>query len=166
MEEADKKVLNSVWLWLKYVMIPPALIWLIYGELLFEYWANHYYILFVSLGAIFNAMMDTVSHHFETSVFKKFKTSFWNPQYSWMNKYKKMGKNGIDLDKKRMLFWKIPMPVQISDFWHMAKALMIVSISLAVVTYNSYTWWIDLLFVGYFWNITFSLFYDIILRRK
>lgn len=166
MDEGTKNVLKDVARWMKYVMIPPALVWVAYGELLFEYIENHYYIIFIMLGAMFNAMMDTVSHHFTTSVFKNKKSSFWNPEYSWMNKYKKMGSNGVDMDKRRMLFWKIPMPSQLSDFWHMAKTLMIVSISIGVATFTPYVFWIDLLFIGYFWNITFSLFYDTLLRRK
>ncbi len=166
MTDADKEVIKSTWLWLKYTMIPMTLIWIAYHEVLFEWVANHYYIVFVALAAALNACMDVVSFHFTTSVFRNLKSSFYNPEYSWMNKYKRMGNNSIDLDKRRMLFWKIPYPVQLSDLWHLCKTLMIISIVLAIVTYREDMMWIDFLFIGYFCNIFFSLFYDIILRKK
>lgn len=146
MTEANKKVLKSTWVWLKYIMIPPMLIWLWYHELIFEFFGNRRWMLFVIGAGFFNPIMDTLEHHFSTSIFKNLNPKFWDPLISSDSAYRIGG-------------YKI-------DAWHISKSAMIVCWCFAVVFYPGGFNWIDFCFAGYFYNITFSLFYDIILRRK
>lgn len=114
-------------------------------------------LIFFILAAICNAVMDTLSHHYSTSVFTSYDPKYWNPKYSWKNKY-------VDWDggnrKMRPMFW-------ILDAWHLFKSCMIVFLCLSVVTfpmmYVVCPWWFGMaLYVGVYgllWNITFSAFY-------
>jgi len=165
MDEASKDVLRDVWTWVKYVILTPIVIFVAYNELLFEFVYNRPYILFVALAAALNACMDVVTHHYETSIFKNKDVYFFNPDYSWIQRYAKMPTvNGYDLDKPRKLLG-VNYPFS-PDFWHFAKAGMIFSLCAAICLFSPYVFWIDFLFIGYVWNITFGLFYDKILRGK
>jgi len=133
-------------------------------------------IILVIVIAICNAIMNTISHHYSTSIFTtyyyRFPARFWDPYYSWRNKY-------IDMDPKNgrvKWFWKINKPVQIIDAWHLFKTIMIVSMISAIVLGNTLPSicifekeWMNIgswiLILGTIWNIVFSLFYEIILRR-
>jgi hypothetical protein len=39
--------------------------------------------IYLILAAIFNLIMDTLTHHFNTSVFKGLNPKWWNPNESW-----------------------------------------------------------------------------------
>lgn len=146
MTTANKKVLISVWRWLKYVMIPPTLIWLCYGQLLFEFFGNNTWLLLVIGAAIFNAVMDTLAHHFAVSIFKNLNKGFWFPIMS-------------SDSALRIGSYKV-------DAWHLAKSSMIVCWCFAVALHPGGFDWMDFVFAGYFYNIIFELFYSELLRRK
>lgn len=132
-------------------------------------------IILVVIIAICNAVMNTISHHYSSSIFttyyQQFPASYWDPYYSWRNKY-------IDRDPKNgrvKLFWIINKPVQLTDAWHLFKSIMIVSMITAIVLGNTLPeicifkeQWMNIgvwiLILGTLWNLTFSLFYKIILR--
>ena len=131
-------------------------------------------IILIIIIAICNAIMNTISHHYSTSIFTtyyyRFPARFWDPYYSWRNKY--IG--GDPRNGRVKWFWKINKPVQITDAWHLFKTIMIVSMILAIVLglnlpeiFNNQ--WLNIgiwtLLLGTIWNITFSLFYNVILRR-
>lgn len=145
MTEADKNTLKSVWLWIKYVMFTAFIV--NYFDILY---GGYLWLLFAVLSSICNAMMDTLSHHFSTSVFKKLNQKFWNPIVSSDSAYRIGG-------------YKI-------DAWHLTKSVMIVllgfSVVFAMLQPTNNAWYIDLCLFGLAWNTIFSLFYDIILRRK
>ncbi len=142
MTEADKNTLNSVWLWIKYVMVTAFIV--NYFDILY---GGYLWLLFVVLASICNATMDTLGHHFSTSIFKKLNQKLWFPLVSSDSAYRIGG-------------YKI-------DAWHLTKSSMIVLLGYATVVYKPCNeWYFDLFLFGYFWNTTFSLFYDIILRRK
>ena len=103
--------------------------------------------LFLILASIMNSVMDTLAHHFSTSIFRNKNESFWNPNISW--KYAKY----------------IPLTNYKVDAWHIFKSLMIIFICLAIV-YSRGLNLIDFIFLGIIWNFTFSLFYDKILLHK
>lgn len=120
--------------------------------------------LLVILAAFLNSVIDTLSHHHSTSVFKKYTTGFWSDASttSWKNKY--IG--GNPLNGRRKLFWKINMPVQFTDAWHFFKSLMIILLIAAIVLYNPlFGIWIDFFALGFLWNMTFNFFYNVILRK-
>ena len=125
------------------------------------------------MASVCNAVMDTLAHHYSTSAFKDLDNRFWNAAVSWKNKY--INYDGGDKRLKKW-FWIINKPVQLSDGWHLFKTLMIIFIILAVVFHKNVdcfitvnTCWnglIQLFIFGVVWNITFSLFYNHILRKK
>lgn len=122
------------------------------------------YILII-IASICNAIMDTLSHHHSTSVFKSFKTGFWSDAEttSWKNKY-------IDSDTgkgRKRLFWMINVPVQFTDAWHFFKSFMITLMIGAVVFYKSVLGQVyDFVLIGCIWNFVFGLFYNHMLIRK
>lgn len=97
------------------------------------------------LAAVFNAVMDlTESERFYVSVFRNLNERFWYKRVSW--KY-----------AKKIFGWKF-------DAWHVAKSLMIICASLAIVLYKPvFPWYIDFVLAGVLWNGTFNLFYNKIL---
>ena len=134
-------------------------------------------IIFIILASICNAIMDITSFHFSISIFNKLNPGVWWPTISWKNKYE-------DFDPKigRAKWGKVLVPVQITDAWHFFKMLLIIFICTSIVTYDFEfiimlntaiglaiplkLVWIEALGIyGTLWNVTFSLFYDKILRR-
>ena len=108
------------------------------------------------LEGFFNAIMDTLVHHYSTSIFKNWDSSFWNPSISW---------------KRKLPHW---VPDALSDGWHIMKLCHILSFLLAIVFYNPI--WdtnlglvtnigFDFLTLGITRNLVFNLFYDKILIR-
>jgi hypothetical protein len=142
-------------------------------------------LIFIVLASICNAVMDILSHHYTRSIFSKLDREWWNPFYSWKNKYL-YG----DPDNGRLTIYyltNIPKwvkrligdfnyPVQLTDAWHLFKMLMIIFICLSIITfdkkevlinssYNIVTFPIILLVYGLTWNLTFTLFYKHLLRN-
>jgi hypothetical protein len=74
----------------------------------------------IALAALCNAMMDTLSHHWYMFKWKdKVKKQWWNPKYSWQNKY----------FPKMHWYYKF---VWTSDAWHLCKSSMIVLLCAAL----------------------------------
>ncbi len=105
------------------------------------------YILLI-FAAFFNAVMDTLAHHYSTSVFKNKDQEFWNPNVSW--KFAKF----LPYTKYRV------------DAWHLSKSMMIFSMCFAIVFYKVvfYNCWIDFILLGCTWNVVFNYSYDVILK--
>jgi hypothetical protein len=125
-----------------------------------------YSLIFLSLAAICNAVMDTLQFHFETSVFSELNKNYWNPNISWKNKYV----NGDTKLGRIKILWIFDKPVILTDAWHLFKSLMITFLFLSIFTFNiklNYWYTILILFVVYkvIWGIYFEAFYKLILRR-
>jgi hypothetical protein len=120
-------------------------------------------LVFVLLASICNAIMDTISFHYEISIFNKSNPVYWNPQISWKNKY-------IDWDngnRERKRFLGIKIAPTFLDAWHLFKSMMIIFLALAIVLYEVYfDLIIDFVAIGIIWNITFILFYNKLLIRN
>jgi hypothetical protein len=124
------------------------------------------------LAAICNAVMDTSTQHYPVSKLSKLNPLWWDGSISWKNKY-------VDGDyNKGRVKWFLGLnkPVQLTDAFHLFKMLMIVFICLSIITFNKclvivgceYHWYSFLILLGIygtFWNITFSLFYNKILKK-
>lgn len=132
-----------------------------------------YSLVFIILAAICNAVMDAITHHWDESIFDKPKGGiskwemWWNPQYSWINKYK-------DRDSKKPIRKILGLfDVPFTDAWHTFKSSMIVLIVLSIITFNKdiiwfNTWWFYcfiLIIYGFAWNLTFNLFYNKIFKK-
>ena len=119
-------------------------------------------IIFLILAAICNAVMDVLSTRYYVSIFGNFKNKqFWDWNISWRNKWQWGDKaNG------EKFFLSSSMLSFMTDGWHLAKALMIVFISLAIVCYKPLFGLIDLILFNCIWGITFELFYSKLLIKK
>lgn len=98
-----------------------------------------YVLLCLAAAGALNAAMDTVSFHFDRSVFSYLHhDSYFNPQISWVNKWAvdESGKPVPGVDR----YWESSrLFVVLTDFWHLAKSLMIGCIMLAVICYRRET---------------------------
>jgi hypothetical protein len=108
-------------------------------------------IFFIALAAMFNAVMDTLAHHYDTSIFKLNNRKFWDPSISW-----RFAKN-------------FPFTTMRMDGWHFAKVGMIWSALAAIVFYEGQLFnilppWLDFFFLGMVWVISFNVFYNKLLR--
>ena len=132
-------------------------------------------LIFWCLAAACCAVMDTLQHHFYSSKIyymrrKPTQSYWWNPTYSWYNKYK--GRN--PQKGKIKWFWGLmDKPAFLTDGWHLFKSLMIVFICLSIAfadgIYSNPKWYSYIVIVvmfGTVWNLTFNLFYNHILIRK
>jgi len=124
------------------------------------------------LASICNAVMDTSVHHYSTSIFTKLNPLWWNGETSWKNKYV----NGDSAQGRVKWLFGMNKPVQLTDAFHFFKMLMIVFICGSIVTFNPslvfinlpipwYTYLFVFFIYGFIWNMTFSLFYNKILRK-
>jgi hypothetical protein len=136
-------------------------------------WLGLSYIL-VALASTCNAVIDKLSHHYDRSIFKDFKNRYWwDPTMSWENKYV-LGKPEYGRVKWNILGFRVIKPVQFTDAWHFFKMLMIVFMCAAISCgifyhHENLTWWWFVIYLGSLgtlWNITFSAFYDKILKKK
>jgi hypothetical protein len=103
--------------------------------------------IFLALASVCNATMDTLTHHFNYSIFKNKKEEFWNPNESW--KYV----NFLPFTKYR------------ADAWHLLKSSMIVFMCASICFANNFTIY-DFICLGILWNLTFNLFYNHLLITK
>jgi len=73
--------------------------------------------------------MDTLTFHYEESVFKSLDDQeFWDPSQSWTNKYK-----NNDPTQGEKFFLSTTSLVFLTDAWHLFKWLMLSFIALAAV---------------------------------
>ena len=82
------------------------------------------------MAAIFVAVMDKISFHYNDSIFSKLNELFWNPKESWRNKWKKG-----TTDKERFPLSSTVL-VGLTDAWHLFKSLAFSSMIAAVVLYE------------------------------
>ena len=113
-------------------------------------------LIFMFFEGFFNSVIDTLDHHYPTSIFKDWNAYFWNPALSWEEKYE-------------LPDW---IPDAFTDAWHIAKFFQIVCFLIAIVFYVPITGFfsmsilntvVDFLCLGILRNLTFKLFYDKIL---
>lgn len=90
-------------------------------------------LILIIIAAIFNSVMDTLSFHYNESIFSKWTKHeyFLNPQKSWVNKYKN---NDPTLGPK--FFGSKTFLVFTTDLWHLSKMLMITCFTLSIVFYS------------------------------
>ena len=88
-------------------------------------------LILIALAAACNALIDTLAHHFDQSIFSKLNYLFWNPHHSWRNKY-------IDGQVKNghRMIWIFKYPAALTDAWHLFKSIMLALLIAAVVCYD------------------------------
>jgi hypothetical protein len=100
--------------------------------------------LLIALAAISKAVADTVAHHFDTSVFKRYKRAFWDKNYS------------ADF-AKRIFNYKV-------DAWHLANSFMIVCFVASAPFTPPVEWYYFIPAAGFLYIVVFNLFYNKIFR--
>lgn len=106
---------------------------------------------FIFLAAVCNAVMDTLEHHYSTSIFRSSNENFWNPKVSW-NK-------GVNFFGS----WGGPRWMTM-DAWHISKTLMLIFFVLAIATYTAAPQF--LLLSPIVWFIGFEMFYSLLLKAE
>ena len=118
--------------------------------------------IFYSCSGIFDAIMDTLKDHFSISIFSELNPQFWNPIYSWKNKYI----NGNPAEGHKNF------PDAFSDAWHICKFIregfnILAILSIFFVTF-SFSWpniLAVLLVLSIVRNLAFVFFYNTVLLK-
>jgi len=95
-------------------------------------------LILIALAATAEAIMDILQFHFETSAFWNLNKHYWNPQWSWMNKYK-----DLTPSKGPAFFGSTSFLVAITDAWHLLKMFrtLFLFIGIGLIGYSSESWW-------------------------
>lgn len=75
-------------------------------------------IILIIIAGFAEAIMDTLAHHFESSVFSKLNPQFWNPIVSGANKWKD-GKR----ENGEKFFLSSTLLVGVTEAWHLFKMI-------------------------------------------
>lgn len=114
-------------------------------------------IFLIILSGICKAIVDTISHHYDESIFSKLNPFYWNPDISWKNKYKnkESGKESFFLSKTLL--------VSLTDAWHLFGLLERIFIFLSVFLIGKL--YLLALLYGTF-TTSFHIFYTYIFKLK
>lgn len=132
------------------------------------------FILMLIAGAL-NAVMDKISFHLSSSIFKNLNLRFWDVKQSWKNKwkwplepYKSWYYLGLYRPRYKENFaYSSTFLVWATDAWHLAKALMLGCIMLGIVFYKPiFGWFIDAVVYYCTFTVVFTYFYSYLLGRK
>ena len=80
------------------------------------FWQIPTLIILVILSSVSKAIQDKLQFHYSSSVFPKLTKSenFWNPQFSWRNKYK-----NNDPKQGEKFYGSTTIFVSLTDGWHL-----------------------------------------------
>jgi hypothetical protein len=118
----------------------------------------------ISIAAILNALMDTISFRYESSIFSNFPRlrQFLDVNMSWRNKYK-----GGDVKQGRAFFGSTTFLVFLTDGWHLFKTLMLLYLLAAMVSYETIVSPMADILIYYVWfGIVFEVFFAYILKKR
>ena len=121
-------------------------------------------IIFITLAAFFNALMDTLLFRYNKSIFMKYPKlkQFFEVRVSWENKYR--NKNPED---GRAFFGSTTFLVWLTDGWHLFKCAMLLCFAIAIVFYKTMTNPLLDVFIFYVWfGVVFELNFAYILKRR
>lgn len=124
-------------------------------------------LLFFALAGVFNAVCDTLQHHFETSIFDRLNPKFWDPNKSWLY---------TPLFKFRVFKWTIQTQYR-PDAWHLSKSATIVCFACGAAFCKPLAFHIAnihlivagvwlVLVLGFVFMVVFNTFYNHLLRVK
>ena len=119
--------------------------------------------LLVIFAGICNSFMDVLKTRFYKSIFLGWRPQTWvDPALSWPNKWK----GGEKKNGERFL-GSSTFLVFLTDLWHLCKALMLISISLAIVFYQPMVaWYVDWVILYCAFTIPFEIFYSKVLIKS
>lgn len=107
-------------------------------------------ILCIAGASIMKAVADTLEHHYDTSIFKKWNSKWWNPAESYL--------------VVKFLPWTKYRP----DPWHLANSCMMVLVVLYGFFYEPVfsKWYLELAMYGGLWILPFNLCYNTLFKIK
>ncbi len=115
--------------------------------------------------------MDTLQHHYDTSIFKKlgdkyydFGAQFWDPRISWVNKY--ITNNDGILEYKPKFFGSTTFLVFLTDGWHLMKEIMLSSMCISFGFISEYNTFLLFVITRFSIGIVFHIFYTYIFNKK
>ena len=132
-------------------------------------------LILIALAGICNALYEIIFVNFNNSIFKNLNPLFWDPQQSWIFKWKQPY---LPAEKKRYYFGLYPryqerfpysstILVWITDAWHLVKAIILTCIMAAIVLYSPMiTPFVDFILLYCTFTFVFTVFYDYIFRAK
>lgn len=166
MEEATKNTLTKVFNWFAYVIAPFVIIGYAYNEAPISAIIdnNAWFLVCLFVAGLCNGVMDVLQFHFNSSIFKILPQKFWNPEISWKNKYKDCD----PLKGRKKWFGLIPVPVVLTDAWHMYKGYMTFFICCSVVFYKPITErpLLDFMIIYMVYKWCFNIVYRIISPKR
>ena len=119
-------------------------------------------ILLIIISAISESIMDKIQFHFEKSIFNdnSYNRLFWNPLYSWENKWNK------DLTKPKF-FLSTTLLVFLTDGWHFFKFLRNTTlfIGLPLLVLSPINIIISVIIARIIYGLVFTLFFDKLLNK-
>jgi hypothetical protein len=121
-------------------------------------------IIFITIAAIFNSLMDTLSFHYNQSIFVDYPQlrQFLDVNHSWRNKYKNK-----DHRQGRAFFGSTTFLVWLTDGWHLFKCAMLLCFAISIVFYKPLNNPVLDIFIFYVWfGIVFELFFAYVLKRN
>lgn len=118
-------------------------------------------IILIWVAAIANAVMDTLQHHYSTSIFKYTNARFWNPRYSHLNKYK--GHLKVNGPK---FFGSTTFLVWTTDGWHLFQFIFLSCWQAAIAVSLVDGWWVLVYFavIKFLFGVIFEIMYGRLLR--
>ena len=132
-------------------------------------------LLFMIIAGGFNAVMDKIAFTFSSSIFKDRNPMFWDVSQSWKNQWKWPLEAftgwwyfGLYKPKYQEHFpYSTTMLVMFTDAWHLAKAMMLLFVGLAIVCYNPiFGGFLDLVLMYCGFTVMFTYAYTYWLTAK
>lgn len=121
-------------------------------------------LLFIILSAIMWAILQTLMWHPDTNILSKKYSNFWNPNYSYKNKYARY--TGTDIPNLIMMkprfFGSTTFLVWLTDGWHLVDKFFITFIMLAIVNYSHMTMYAIADFIIYY--LVFTGVFELVWR--
>jgi hypothetical protein len=121
-------------------------------------------LIFISLSAISEAIMDNLQFHYHKSIFKfnpvKYNQLFWDSSISWKNKYKE---NSMTEPK---FYGSTTMFVFVTDAWHLFKFLrnLFLFIGLPLLCLSSVNIILSVIIGRVLYGLIFTLYFDVLLK--
>lgn len=129
----------------------------------------------IALAGMFNAAYEILYTGFNQSIFSELKANFWNPLKSWQNKWASPFPQpyipywyyfGVFPKYKEKFPYSSTILVWVTDAWHVFKALMLLCIMTAIVSYSVvFNPIIDLILLYITFTFVFTIFFDYIFRK-
>lgn len=117
---------------------------------------------FVIVAALCKAIMDKIQFHFNESVFKDSNRYFFDPELSWVNKYKNHSPS-----QGPKFFGSTTIFVMFTDAWHLFGSIQRLMWILAIVLYKpTIAWWADGMILMASHMIVFHVLFTYAFMRK